>query len=72
VSKGESMTTRCRTLTVILDGEYRVDDVENIINAITMLRGVYEVKIGEITANYLAIRIAKLELEKKLLEILKD
>lgn len=66
------MTNRCRTLTVILDGEYRVDDVENIIHAITMLRGVYEVKAGEITADYLAIKIAKRDLEEKLLTIVRD
>ena len=40
------MTDRIRTLTVALDADYRDDDVEQIINAIHMVKGVSAVKPG--------------------------
>lgn len=42
------MTDRIATLTVILDDEYRVDDAEHIINAISMTKGVHKVVKGEV------------------------
>ena len=42
------MTDRVATLTVILDREYRTDDVEYIQNAIHMVKGVSEVHLGEV------------------------
>lgn len=34
------MTDRVRTLTVVLDRDYRDDDAESIVNAIQMVKGV--------------------------------
>jgi hypothetical protein len=34
------VTDRIQSLTVVLDGDYRVDDAEAIIEAISMIRGV--------------------------------
>lgn len=34
------MTDRVQVLTVVLDERYRTDDVENIVRAIEMVRGV--------------------------------
>jgi len=40
------MTDRVRTLTIQLDDDYRVDDVEYIVNAIRMVKGVNKVELG--------------------------
>jgi len=37
------MSDRIRTLTVVLDKDYRDDDCEHIINAILMVKGVISV-----------------------------
>lgn len=42
------MTDRIRTLTVQLDEDYRVDDAEQIIQAIRMVKGVRMVNAGEL------------------------
>jgi hypothetical protein len=44
------MTDRVRSLTVTLDKEYRVDDVEAIVNAIKMTRGVATVENGPVVS----------------------
>lgn len=66
------MTDRYRTLTIILDSEYREDDLENIINALYYTKGVQEVKKGPVTTDDLSIRIAKNELERTLLALLRE
>lgn len=38
------MTDRVRSFTVILDKEYRVDDFESILNAVSQIRGVAAVE----------------------------
>lgn len=43
------MTDRVVSLTVILDKEYRVDDVEKIIDAIQMVKGVAHVENGPVS-----------------------
>jgi hypothetical protein len=43
------MTTRVKGLTVVLDKDYRDDDVEFIINAIGMIKGV--IRVGQIEAS---------------------
>lgn len=40
------MTDRVRTLTVVLDQDIRTDDVQVIVDAISMLRYVSSVKLG--------------------------
>ncbi len=41
------MTDRIQSLTVVLEGDVRTDDVEILIQAITMIRGVQKVVKGE-------------------------
>ena len=41
------MTDRIRTLTVLLDSDYRDDDAEPIVNAISMISGVADVHLGD-------------------------
>jgi len=65
------MTDRTKVLTVLLDQEYRDDDVEAIKNAIRMVRGVVKVDhIVHSPQDWQAENSAKWELRKKLLEVL--
>lgn len=67
------MTDRTRLLTVMLDDEYRVDDVEAIVHAIRMTKGVAKVEINVANASdWLAYSRARSELEKRLWDALKD
>lgn len=38
------MTDRVKALTVLLDSAYRDDDVQHLVNAISMMRGVAKVE----------------------------
>ena len=68
------MTDRIRTLTVILDDDYRDDDAADIIRAIAMIKGVTSVvalapiSVGE----YVARDIARRELRERLWALLSD
>lgn len=65
------MTDRTHAFTVVLDREYRVDDAESIVNAIMMVKGVIDVQphISDVDF-YTAREQAKLELRKKLFEVI--
>lgn len=65
------MTDRVVSLTVILDQEYRVDDVERIVDAITMVRGVAEVKLGPVANvdTYWAINKNRNDLLPKIIKL---
>ena len=41
------MTNRIRTVTVLLDRDYRDDDVEAVLNGIQMIKGVAKVEPGD-------------------------
>ena len=65
------MTDRVRVLTVYLDQDYREDDVEPIRDAISLLRGVFQV--GHLQSrpdDNINQHIAKQELRKKLIKVL--
>jgi|GEM_PF-1793986 len=66
------MTDRVHALTVILEREYRDDDVEAIVNAIKMMRGVLDVKphIIEDIDFYSSREQAKFELRQEMREVL--
>lgn len=64
------MTDRYQTLTVVLDRRYRDDDIKAITEAILMLKGVEEVKLGGAEPDWGAVKIATLELRKQLMEVL--
>lgn len=66
------MTDRIKTMTVMLDKEYRVDDAESISEAISMIKGVRKVVNGEPTRADMDVWEAKHELRMKLWELLKD
>ena len=52
------MTDRIRQLTVVLDGDYRDDDVEAIVQTIKMIRGVSIVEQHVVTAQDQITRMA--------------
>ncbi len=63
------MTDRINALTVVLDRDYRDDDVEAIVAAIRMVRGVVSVEQRVVSANDYIIRMRLVyELRNKLVE----
>jgi len=66
------MTDRIATLTVMLDREYRDDDVQCIVDAIRMTKGVLKVELGPVVdANhYMNKELIVRAIRKKLLEVL--
>lgn len=68
------MTDHIRTLTVVLDQDFRDDDVQEIANAIRLIRHVSSVKLGEPLdmRDYVLRDHARRELRDKILEALYD
>lgn len=67
------MTDRVKGLYVALDKDYRVDDVEAIINAILMVKGVQRVETEGMVTNpddWMARNRAAMELQPLILEFL--
>jgi hypothetical protein len=66
------MTDRTQRLTVVLDADYRTDDVKAIVDAIAMVRGVVSVHINVRDERDLAaVERAKFDLRLKFMELLK-
>lgn len=66
------MTDRVNRLTVILDGDYRDDDLDQLIGAIRLMRGVLKVKMHVADTNdYLAVERAKADLREKILDLVR-
>jgi hypothetical protein len=66
------MSDRTQCLTVVLDGTYRTDDIEQVVNAIKMIKGVADVGVNvKDPADYLAYTSVRFELEQKLWDALK-
>lgn len=66
------MTDRVATLTVVLDREYRTDDVQMIVDAVKMVKGVQTVELGPVADmnHYMAKEQVVWAIRKKLLEVL--
>ena len=66
------MTDRVHSLTVVLDHDYRVDDVEAIIHALYMIKGVIKVEpnVADVTS-LMAESRAQNELRAKIFAALK-
>lgn len=67
------MTDRVKGLVVSLDADYRDDDVQEIINAIKMIKGVEDVNMSVVDHNdwMNRSRIGS-EFQRKILEVLRD
>lgn len=68
------MTDRIRTLTVVLDDDYRTDDLEAVARAIKMIKGVSGVEQGERldVRDLIARRIAKRDLREQIRQLLEE
>jgi hypothetical protein len=67
------MTDRIKGLTIALDRDYRDDDVDAIVNAIMMIKGVLSVKKSVATSEDWINRIQiRADIEKRLYAALKD
>lgn len=67
------MTDRTNFLTVVLDHEMRTDDVECIVKAISMVKGVAKVGVNVASPEeYFARQKASYDLRKKLIDALSE
>lgn len=67
------MTTRVIALTVVLDEPKREDDVQELISAIRLMRGVSDVQIFEQTSeSHIAYIRAQMEIRQRLWKALND
>lgn len=66
------MTNRVRALTVVLDRDFRDDDVDVLVQAIRTMRGVETVELGPVVEyqDHMAREVAKSELRKELFDLL--
>jgi hypothetical protein len=67
------MSDKTVALTVVLDNIYRVDDVEKIMKAIIMIKGVCDVKANIADCDtYIAYSRAISDLEEKTWKVIKE
>ncbi|HEO9071283.1 TPA: hypothetical protein QIF25_000847 [Enterobacter asburiae] len=66
------MSTRYNTLTVALDDDYRKEDIETLISAIGMIKGVISVTATETESSWSVEQRMKLDFMKKLHELSKS
>ncbi len=73
VPPGAEVTDRVHSITVVLDQDIRVDDVQPIVDAIRMLRGVIAAKpnVRDLGA-YVAEQRVRVELRERLWKALED
>lgn len=65
------MTDRVKGFTVILEEDIRIDDVQVILDAVKMIRGVGHVEPSILTSNDLYARErVKMEMREKILQII--
>ena len=66
------MSTRYNTLTVALDADYREEDIETLISAISMIKGVLSVTATETGSSWSVEQRMKLDFMNKLHELSKS
>ena len=67
------MTDRAKGLFVALDKDYKNDDVQIIIDAISMIKGVDKVEMSVLdTSDYFARERVKSQIRKKLLKLYEE
>ena len=67
------MTDRIKGLTIALDHDYRDDDVQAIVDAIMMIKGVQAVKKSVATSDDWINRVQiRADIHKRLFDALKD
>lgn len=73
IFKDIKMTDRVNALVVTLDKDIRIDDVQHLVDAIRMLRGVMSVdkNITDISDHVAEMR-ARTEMNNKLMDIIRE
>lgn len=66
------VSTRYNTLTVALDADYREEDIETLISAIGMIKGVLSVTATETESSWSVEQRMKLDFMNKLHELSKS
>lgn len=67
------MSDRTVNLTVVLDSDYRIDSLKEVMQAIKMIKGVATVKANVANVDtYVAYSRARMDLESKLYEALRE
>lgn len=67
------MSDRTRVLTVLLDDDYRIDDIGPLLNAIGMLKGIIDVKPNVSNLEtYTAYSKARIDLESLVFKALRE
>lgn len=67
------MTATIRSLTVALEDDIRVDDIECLVSAIKMMKNVCSVTTNEVNPNdWVTEQRVKLELGKKLSQVIAE
>ena len=68
------MTDRVRTLTILLDKDIRVDDVETIKSTMLMIRGVRKVENGPVVdhRDWMNRESVRIEMQEKIWKALKE
>lgn len=66
------MSARYNTLTVALDADYREEDIETLISAIGMIKGVLAVTATETESSWAVEQRMKLDFMNKLHELSKS
>lgn len=67
------MTDRAKGFTVTLEQDIRVDDVEFILNAVRMIKGVAHVEPSLTTrGDHMNRTLVRLDMEKKIYDVLRD
>jgi hypothetical protein len=65
------MSDRTISLTVVLDDTYRVDDIQEVVGAIRMIKGISSVGVNVADSDsYIAYNRARTDLTNKILDIL--
>lgn len=67
------MSDHYRTLVVILEGDYRKDEAEDLRKAIEQMKGVSKVEYGDVVggSDHINRHVAKRELQNQLWDLLK-
>jgi len=66
------MSNPVRVLTVVLDRDYKSEDLESVLGAIRMVKGVSGVETTDMGADYMAREIAKDEVRREVRDKLGD
>jgi hypothetical protein len=67
------MSDRANSITVVLEDDYKVEDLENLMNAMRQFGGVIAVDANVSNAlDFVAMQRAKIDMEQKVLKAIRE